>query len=182
MSRCGQSPAEGPPIRRNRTNLRPIIVDHAPPSKKCGQTEEKKATKPESRFHPVDIAGAATAALGCRELVRKSAECRDRQYRTLHPLYATKMKRFLGSLPQFPLRTNRCLPGMSGLCRDSCAWQYRYAFRLFAHWIRRAASRVACTADSNKAIRIAMTATTTESSTNVKSVLDAGLGGLGTRR
>ncbi len=37
-----------------------------------------KATKPESRFHPVDIAGAAAAALWCRELVRKSAECRDR--------------------------------------------------------------------------------------------------------
>jgi hypothetical protein len=39
---------------------------------------------------------------------------------------------------------------------------------LFVHWIRRAASRAACTAGSNSAIKTAMIAITTNSSIRVK--------------
>src|SRR3954454_19855860 len=39
--------------------------------------------------------------------------------------------------------------------------------RLFVHWIRRAASRAACTAGSSRAIRTAMIAITTSSSIRV---------------
>ena len=39
---------------------------------------KNKTIMPGSRFHLMDNAAAAAAALWCRELVRKSAECRDR--------------------------------------------------------------------------------------------------------
>jgi len=40
--------------------------------------EKNKTIRPESRSQPADIVGAVAAALWWRELVRKSAECRDR--------------------------------------------------------------------------------------------------------
>ena len=41
-------------------------------------------------------------------------------------------------------------------------------FRLFLHWVCRAASRAACTAGNKSAIRMAMIVITTKSSTKVK--------------
>jgi hypothetical protein len=38
---------------------------------------------------------------------------------------------------------------------------------LFVHWLRRAASRAACTAGSNRAIKMPMIAITTNNSTSV---------------
>ena len=56
----------------------------------------------------------------------------------------------------------------SGRRRGSCAARCPICFRLLTHWLRRAASRAACTAGSSSAIRTAMIAITTSSSIRVK--------------